>query len=343
MKKVKTMKTSCSVSPHIASQANVRRIMLDVLIALVPGTLLYCILFSWGVLINLLIAIFFALSCEAIILILRKRPIFPTMGDLSTLLAAWLFALTLPPILPWWMIAIGIVFAILVAKHLYGGLGYNPFNPAMAGYALLLISFPRELTSWLPPRSIAENLPSFTQIINSVFDAAPIDTFTMATPLDAVKTQISQNGTISQLIESPLFGQFAGSGWEWVNICWLLGGIWLIYRKTISWHIPITLICTLSGISLIFFSYDSETYLSPLLHIFSGATLLGAFFIATDPVTAPASIGGKVIFAIGVGVLIYVIRSWGGYPDAVAFAVLLMNMAAPTIDYFYRPRVFGQQ
>ncbi len=337
------MQFQTPVSPHTVSDANVTRVMRDVIIALVPGTFLYCVIFSWAVLLNLIIAVAFALLSEAVMLALRKRPVRSGLNDLSALVAAWLFALTLPPLVPWWTTATGIVFAIVVAKHLYGGLGYNPFNPAMVGYVLLLISFPRQMTAWIAPRSIAENQAGTGDIFSSVFGSGEIDAFTMATPLDQVKTYIAQNDLLIDLMNSPLFGVLGSTGWEWINIAWLAGGLWLIHRKIISWHIPVAVLGSLILISTAFYIGDTDTYLSPLFQCFSGAALLGAFFIATDPVTAPASFGGKVIFGIGIGVLTFIIRGWGGYPDGVAFAVLLMNMATPAIDYFYRSKVFGKR
>ncbi|MCB1757374.1 MAG: RnfABCDGE type electron transport complex subunit D, partial [Gammaproteobacteria bacterium] len=295
-----------------------------------------------SVLLNILLAVFFALASEALVLWVRKRPLLPTLGDFSALVTAWLFALTLPPLLPWWATALGIVFAIVVAKHLYGGLGFNPFNPAMVGYVLLLISFPRQMTAWSAPRSISENWPSLGDTFSAVFASAPIDAFTMATPLGAVKTHLSQNGLIPELDGSPLLGLLGGTGWEWINLAWLLAGLWLIHRKIISWHIPAAMLGSLFLLATAFYIGDTDSYLSPVFQLFSGAAILGAFFIATDPVTAPASHGGKVMFGIGIGVLVFIIRGWGGYPDGVAFAVLLMNMVVPTIDYFYRPKVFGQ-
>ncbi len=336
------MQFETPVSPHIVGESEVRLIMIDVLLALLPGTLLYCLIFSWAVLLNILIAGAFALASEALILRLRKRPVILTLNDCSALLTAWLFALTLPALLPWWAVAIGIIFSIVVAKHLYGGLGYNPFNPAMAGYVFLLISFPREMTSWIAPRSLAQTSPTFTDIANSVFSSTAIDAFTMATPLGEIKTQLSSIGFIPDFADLPLIGLFGGTGWEWINLAWLLGGVWLIYRKVITWHIPLAMIGSLVVISSAFYILDNSSYLSPLFHCANGAVVFAAFFIATDPVTAPVSQGGKILFAVIIGVLVYIIRSWGGYPDGVAFAVLLMNMAVPSIDYFYRPKAFGQ-
>lgn len=338
------MKFDTPASPFTVGHASVHRVMRHVMVALVPGTLLYCVFISTSVLLNIMIAGVFALLSEALILKLRKRPIRPSLNDLSALVTAWLFALALPPFLPWWATAVGIIFAIVVAKHLYGGLGYNPFNPAMVGYVLLLISFPRHMTAWVAPRSISNESPSFSESLAAVFANNGIDAYTMATPLGEAKTQLSQNLLLTDLTaSSPLFGFVGATGWEWISLAWLVGGVWMVSKRLISWHIPASVLGSLFILSTAFYIGDTDTFLSPMFHVFSGAAILGAFFIATDPVTAPASNGGKIIFGCLIGLLIFTIRGWGGYPDGVAFAVLIMNMAAPTIDYFYRAKVFGQK
>ena len=172
---------------------------------------------------------------------------------------------------------------------------------------------------------------------------ATLDAVTMATPLDSYKTQIGQNLTWSEIVSGPLFGRFAGYGWEWANLAFLVGGVWLWQRRAIHWHIPLAMLGGLFVTALLFYIADADSFASPLFHLFSGATMLGAFFIATDPVSAATTPRGRLYYGAGIGVLVYVIRTWGGYPDGVAFAVLLMNMAAPTIDYYTQPRVFGHE
>ncbi len=287
-----------------------------------------------------------ALIAETLMLKLRNRPVKPFLSDGSAIVTALLLALALPTFSPWWLTVVGAAFALVVAKHLYGGLGYNPFNPAMVGYAMLLIAFPREMTLWLPAEvhniSILDNLRyTFFELLP---DGQTLDAVTAATPLDAVKTQLAQNITLSEVQQrnAELFGTLAGRGWEWVNLLFLLGGMLLVYKRIISWHIPLAMLATLFLLSGLFHLNDPDTFASPLFHLFSGATMLGAFFIATDPVTAATSNKGRIVYGIGIGFFLYIIRTWGGYPDAVAFAVLLMNMAVPTIDYYTRPRVFGE-
>lgn len=333
-------------SPHVSPARSVSQVMRQVLYALVPGTLAVTWYFGWGVIVNILLASILALALEAGMLAIRGKPLKPFLSDGSAILTAWLLALAIPPLAPWWLTAVGIFFAIVIAKHLYGGLGYNPFNPAMIGYVVLLISFPREMTLWLPPAALAETHLGLGETLHAIFAGLPSslswDALTMATPLDQVKTELGLNRTISEIRENPLFGQFGGQGWEWVANWWALGGLYLIYRRVIAWQIPVAMLVSLGAIATLFYLIDPDAHASATFHIFSGGAMLGAFFIATDPVTASTTPRGRLIYGAGIGVLTYVIRTWGGYPDGVAFSVLLMNMAAPTIDYYTQPRVFGQ-
>ncbi len=333
--------------PHIHSGLRISHIMLQVIAALIPAIICYTWFFGWGLIINTLLAVLVALASEALMLKLRQRPLRPFLGDGSAVLTAMLLAFCIPPLAPWWITVLGVAFALIVGKHLYGGLGYNPFNPAMVGYVMLLISFPLEMTSWMPPFILEQLEIGFVDTLGMIFlnhfpYGLSIDALSSATPLDAMKTDLGLNKTVSEIMESnALFGDFAGTGWEWVGNWLLLGGVYLIYKRVISWHIPLAIIGTLFVIGSFFFLMDPDTYPSPLFHIFGGATILAAFFIATDPVSASTTPRGRIVYGIGIGIIIYVIRAWGGYPDAVAFAVLLMNMAAPTIDYYTQPRVYG--
>jgi electron transport complex protein RnfD len=221
-----------------------------------------------------------------------------------------------------------------MGKQVYGGLGCNPFNPAMVGYAVLLISFPREVTLWHSgPIGVGETL----QAIFGGLDSHRLDALAMATPLDATRAQVA-TGHPAALPESL---SSARTGAVMVNIGYLAGGLWLLRRNLIDARIPGGLLAGLAGCAFLFYVSDSTLYPNPLFHLFSGATMLAAFFIATDPVSAATTLRGRWIYSAGIGVLIYVIRTWGGYPDGVAFAVLLMNLAAPTLDHFTRPRVYG--
>jgi electron transport complex protein RnfD len=258
-----------------------------------------------------------------------------------------LLALALPPLVPAWLPVVGALFAIVVAKQLYGGLGYNPFNPAMVGYVVLLISFPREMTQWSAPNGLDITQLGFTETLawslNGVLPAAiTLDAITLATPLDSVKTSLGLGQMLSEITATPKFGAFGGHGWEWINAAYLLGGLYLIYRRLIDWRIPAGMLGALFMIALVFHGSDTDAFPAPLFHLFSGAAMLGAFFIATDPVSASTTPRGRLLFGAGIGIIVYVIRTCGGYPDGVAFAVLLMNMAAPTLDHYTKPRVFGQ-
>ncbi len=335
-------------SPHLAPTSSVAGVMRQVIYALVPGTVAMIWYFGWGVLINLVIGVTVALVTEAIMLYLRKRPIALFLSDFSAVVTAWLLVLALPPLAPWWLITIGVAFSLVIAKHLYGGLGYNPFNPAMAGYVVLLISFPVEMTTWLAPRMLAETQLGFLETLTAVFTGqlpAGIswDAITAATPLDSMRTQLGLNQTIDEIRTSPLWGDFGGKGWEWIGNWFLLGGLWLLYKRVINWRIPVSMLTALFIIASVLYLSDPDTHPLPAFHIFSGGAILGAFFIATDPVSASTTPFGRIIYGASIGLLVFIIRTWGGYPDGVAFAVLLMNMAVPAIDHFTKPRSFGHK
>jgi electron transport complex protein RnfD len=332
--------------PFLAGTNRVTDHMVQLLIALIPAIIALVYYFGSGILINIVLAVTVALAAEALMLILRQRPVKPFLSDGSAIVTALLLAIALPPLSPWWLTTVGILFAIIFAKHLYGGLGYNPFNPAMVAYVLLLISFPVEMTSWLPVASLSESPITLSSAFQIIFteqlpQQLSIDAISAATPLDMMKTQIGLQQTPAQILEQPIFNLFAGEGWLWVNVWFALGGLFLIYRKIISWHIPVAVIASLAIISFITWLISPETTASPLFHLFSGGTMIGAFFIATDPVTAATTLKGRLIFGAGIGLLTYIIRVWGGYPDGIAFAVLLMNMLVPLIDYYTQPRVYG--
>lgn len=330
-------------SPHTHQPLSTASVMKWVLIATLPGIASLSYFFGWGTITNIACAIVFALGFEALALRLRNRPICFYLGDFSAVVTAVLLAIALPPGSPFWLIAIGIGFAILIAKHLYGGLGYNPFNPAMIGYVVLLISFPVEMTQWAAPRgSFNGALPSFLETVTACWQSLPaVDAITMATPLDVVKNNHSLLlGDLYQ--QQPVFGLWAGRGWEWVNLSFLVGGLLLLSKRIFTWHAPIAMLASLTVLAALFYDGGSSgSKGSPLFHLFSGATMFAAFFIVTDPVTSAVSHRGKLIYGALIGVILFVIRGWGNYPDAAAFAVLLMNFAAPLIDHFTPPRSYG--
>ena len=326
-------------SPHATGNQRTQRVMLQVLLATVPAVLVLTWLFGIGTLVNLLWASLVALGCEAAILAMRKRPIAFYLKDGSALVTAVLLALALPPYAPWWLTLIAVGFAIIFGKQLYGGLGQNPFNPAMLGYVVVLISFPLPMTTWPAPHSVG-----MLAGIEHIWGLASLpDGWSQATALDSLK--LNKSLTVDELwAQNPAFGRFGGQGVEWVNLAFLLGGLYLLKQKLISWHAPVGLLGALAVMSLLFWNGSgSDSNGSPLFHLLTGATMLGAFFIVTDPVSGATSQLGRIIFGAGVGVLVYIIRTWGGYPDGMAFAVLLMNLTAPTIDYYSRPRTYGHR
>ncbi|MDP1658127.1 MAG: electron transport complex subunit RsxD [Methylotenera sp.] len=335
-------------SPYITDAPTVSTIMLKVLLALVPGIIAYVWIYGGGILVTITLATITALAAEAALLKIRQRPIKPYLMDMSAVVTAWLLALALPPLAPWWLVVVGTFFAIVIAKQLYGGLGYNPFNPAMVGYAVLLISFPLIMTKWPAPLLLAEHPLNFMDQLNYIFSGVlptniKVDAITSATPLDYLKTQLTLKHEVASITESPIFGMYGAKGGEVVTGAYLLGGLYLLQQRIISWHLPTAFLTALAAISLAFYIGSPAHFANPLFHLMSGASLLCAFFIITDPVSGPTTPRGKLYFAAGVGVLTYLIRVYGGYPDGVAFAVLLMNMCVPLIDAHTQPRVFGHQ
>jgi electron transport complex protein RnfD len=301
-----------------------------VLLATLPGTLMMFWLYGWGVLINLSLAGIAALTVEAAMLQLRKRPLKPSLSDGSALVSATLLALALPPYCPWWLTLTAAAFAMVFGKHLYGGVGSNPFNPAMLGFALVLVTFPQQMTHW--PSSQGMDLLSGLQQVFG-FGQAP-DAWVRATALDSLR--INKSLTMDELFSAnPAFGHFGGRGVEWLNLAFLAGGAFLLQRRVFSWHAPVGMLASLFVISLLCWNGSgSDSHGSPLFHLLSGATMLGAFFIVTEPVSGAKSPVARLLFGVGVGLLTYVIRTWGGYPDGVAFAVLLMNLCVPALERF---------
>jgi electron transport complex protein RnfD len=332
-------------SPHGHQGHSTGQVMQQVLLACVPGLAALTWFFGWGTLINIIWLSMLALSLEALILHLRSRPIAFYLGDYSAVVTAVLLALALPPTAPWWLGLIGIVFAIGIAKHLYGGMGYNPFNPAMVGYVVLLISFPLQMTRWLLPVGATEGLPTIVDSLAMFVGGEPfagIDAYTGATALDSFRQQRGGMLVSEFWSSTAIMGQWSGLGWEWVNTGFLLGGIYLLYKKIIGWRIPVAMLIAIAVLSAAFYDGGSSASGgSPLMHLLGGATMLGAFFIATDPVTASTTPRGKLIYGAIIGIIVYVIRIWGNYADGVAFAVLLGNFAAPLIDAYTQPRTYG--
>lgn len=343
-------------SPYTHNQRQTARIMMLVCLATLPGIAVQWFYFGWGTLVQAALAIASALAAEALVLRLRKLKLGAQLGDNSALLTGLLLGISLPPLAPWWMVILGTVFAVIIAKQLYGGLGNNPFNPAMIGYVVLLIAFPVQMTSWLPPQEIAASAPGLADTLRVIFtghtgsgltaDAlrAGVDGVSQATPLDSFKTGLRAGQNVDDVMGLPIFGgALAGIGWQWVNVGYLLGGLFLLWKGTIRWHIPLSFLASLGFCAALGWLFSPYMLASPLVHLFTGATMLGAFFILTDPVTASTTNTGRLLFGALAGLLVWLIRSFGGYPDGVAFAVLLANITVPLIDYYTRPRVYGHR
>jgi electron transport complex protein RnfD len=335
-------------SPFITNPTSVSQIMLRVLLALIPGIALYVWYFGPAILVSITLASITALATEAVMLKLRQRPLKPFLSDNSALITAWLLALSIPALAPWWLVVVGTAFGIAVAKHLYGGLGNNPFNPAMVGYAILIISFPAHMTHWLAPHAMGGIELSFAEQMNYMFNGIlpagmQLDAVTMATPLDTLKTQLHLGLPVTEVRNMPIYGYLAGKGSEMVAIGFAIGGIYLLLTRIINWHIPLMYLGTLFAIAGIFHLIDPVHYVAPMFHLFSGAAMLGAFYIYTDPVGGPTTDNGRLIYAAGAAILTYLIRTWGGFPDGVAFAALLMNICVPLIDIWTQPKVFGKK
>ena len=340
-------------SPHAHSRRSTPDLMKWVALCALPGLAAQTYFFGWGTIIQLMMAIVIGLSLEALVMVARKRHPMSALRDNSALVTAWLLAIAIPPLSPWWVITIGLIFAIIIAKHLYGGIGQNLFNPAMVAYVVLLISFPVQMTSWISPAELQATPISGGDALSLIFTGlnleglslqqirSGIDGITMATPLDAFKTSLLAGHTSSEALSQPQFSGLAGIGWEWVNLAYLAGGLLLIKLRVINWHIPVGFLVGLTLISSLFALFMPGTTASPIVHLLSGATMVGAFFIATDPVSASTTVKGRLIFGAFIGAMVFIIRSWGGFPDGVAFGVLLGNMCVPLIDYYTKPRTYG--
>jgi electron transport complex protein RnfD len=345
-----TTRFEVAPAPHARALVGVPLVMRHVLYALTPAAITYTWFFGWGLIINFAIAAVAALLSEGAVLRLRGRRTRVALNDGSALVTAALLSFALPPLVPAWIPALGSAVAIVVAKQLFGGLGKNLFNPAMVGYVFLLISFPVEMTQWIPPRmgDIDYMHLSFVEQLGYSFlgrlpNAIDIDTLTRATPLDIVKEGLRSAHSFAQLRGGSLFGDFGGRGWEWVANMIIIGGLYLLYTGTIRWQIPASLLAGLLVPATVFYALDPDHYAAPGFHLFSGASVLGAFFIATDPVSAATSDRGRLIYGACIGLLTYAIRTWGGYPDGIAFSVLIMNAAVPLIDRYTRPRIYGHR
>ncbi len=340
-------------SPHNHQQNKTSALMRLVIYATIPGIITQWYFFGWGNLVHICLTVLTALAAEFTVLSLREKKVAEPLFDGSAILTAVLLGISLPALAPWWISVLGSLFAIVIVKQLYGGIGHNPFNPAMAAYVMLLISFPVQMTSWQPPLELMALPLDFANTLSVIFTQytfdgysieqlrTHVDGFTMATPLDTVKTNLTLGLTITESMNSPVIGNYVGEGWQWLNLAFLIGGLFLISKKAIPVVTPFSFLLSIFICSFIAYSISPDTNASTLFHWFNGACMLGAFFIITDPVSGATSVKGRIIFGALAGFLVFIIRKFGGYPDAVAFSVLLCNMAAPLIDQYTRPRTYG--
>jgi len=335
-------------APFMMPTTDVSSMMRHVLYALIPAALAYVWYFGPGFIFNLIVASIFCIGGEAMMLRIRGKAVEATLMDYSALVTAALIAFAMPALTPWWVTATAALSGIVVAKHLYGGLGYNLFNPAMVGYVVVLIAFPLHMNLWLAPSmgdidyqnlTIAETM--FYTLTGLFPDHLTFDAISRATPLDIVKSGLNDMQTFSELRANPMMGDFGGRGWEWIGNFTAMGGAWLLVKKIIRWQIPFGVFAGLLIPSSLMYFLFPGVHPSPGFHMFTGGAILCAFFIATDPVSAATSNKGRLYYGFGIGLLIYVIREWGSYADGVAFAVILMNMAVPTIDYLTKPHIVG--
>ncbi|ABK43208.1 electron transport complex, RnfABCDGE type, D subunit [Magnetococcus marinus MC-1] len=342
-----------SSSPHVHGGDSVDKVMLNVIKALAPATLLSIFLFGWPALLVIVLTVLSCVVMERLTNMLRGRP--STIGDYSAILTGLLLALTLPPHSPWWICVVGGVFAIGVGKSVYGGLGYNMFNPALIARVFLLISFPVQLTTWpqISPLFAADSFSlaqSFSIIFAGDYGSVVMDSITAATPLGHYRIETGLGKSVAEALggdfgfsfSHSIAGDIGGSLGETSALALVAGGIWMIRKGLITWHIPVSMILGTVIPATVMWLINGDVYPDPLFHLVTGGLLLGAFFMATDMVTSPVTPRGMLIFGGLCGVLTYVIRTWGGYPEGVSFAVVIMNTAVPLIDQYTKPVVYGK-
>lgn len=316
-----------SSSPHIHKGETTAQIMRAVCYSLLPACAVAVYTFGLPALGVLLLAVFGCLATEALCQKLMGQP--PSLTDGSALVTGILLALNLPPTSPWWLTLLGAFIAIAIGKQLFGGLGANPFNPALVARVVLLISFPVQMTSWSAPAPLGSGA----------------DLVSSATPLGEWKNSVLLTGQMPESMQVStldlFLGNMAGCIGEVSALALLLGAAWLFWRKILTWQIPVAYIGSVVLLGGLFWVADPARYPDPLFHLLTGGLILGAFYMATDMVTTPVTTGGMLLFGVGCGVLTVLIRLFGGYPEGVSFAILLMNAATPLIDRYLRPRVFG--
>jgi len=325
-----------SPSPHIHSGNSIQRLMYDVLLALVPAFLVSLWFFGLGA---LYVAVVAVLSCMLFEWFIQKYLLkqTPTLRDGSAAVTGLLLAFNVPTNLPVWILILGAMVAIGVAKMSFGGLGNNPFNPALIGRVFMVISFPVQMTSWPKPIVSRWNLETIFNF--GEYRADYIDAFTGATPLGVFK----EGGVELPATFEMLIGNMGGSMGEVAAVALLLGLGYMLVRKVITWHIPISIIFTAAVFTGILWLFDPDTNASPVFHLLTGGLLLGAIFMATDYVTSPMTHAGMLIYGVGIGGLTVVIRVFGAYPEGISFAILIMNAFVPLINKYIKPARFGKE
>lgn len=306
-----------SCGPHLLTLTDIPKIMYGVIIALFPATIVGIYLFGWSALKVVVVSMLGAILTEGVIQSIMGRQV--SMWDGSAALTGLLLALNLPPRSPWWMVLVGAVVAIIIGKQIYGGLGHNPFNPALVARIVLLVSWPIHMTGWI----------------------SPLDGVSSATPLGILKADgVAKLGGIR--LFNLFMGNVGGCIGEVSAIALLIGFLYLLWKGYVTWHMPVTYVGTVFVFSGIFWLINPQKYANPVFHVLAGGLILGACFMATDYVTSPVTLKGQVIFGIGCGLITCIIRLFGGYPEGVSFSILLMNAATPLIDQYTRPRRYGR-
>ena len=319
-----------SSGPHISQNLSTRGVMIDVIIGLVPAMLAAGYFFRLHALVLVATCVISSVATEWLCNLIRKKP--NSLDDFSAVVTGIILAFSLPPAFPLWAAIIGSVFAVAIGKMVFGGLGANIFNPAMVGRAFLTASFGMMMTTWIVPATIDSAMPKISA-------ENTIDTRTQATPL-ALSKEAQKNKAGAQEVNRQLWAAFTGSVGgclgETSALALLIGGIYLLIRRTINFHIPLAVMLSAFVFGSIFYLINPDAYISPLVHLCSGGLLIGAFFIATDPVTAPLTRRGMWLFGIGVGSITMLIRIVGEYPEGVMYSVLLMNAVTPLIDRLFK-------
>jgi Na+-translocating ferredoxin:NAD+ oxidoreductase subunit D len=317
-----------SPSPHVHSADSARKIMYRVVIAMIPALLWSVFVFGLDALRVTFIAV---AACIAFEYLIQKylMKVKPSVTDGSALVTGILLAFNVPASLPWWIIVIGALAAMGIGKLSFGGLGNNIFNPALVGRVFLLISFPVQMTSWPVTRQ------------------SEVDAVTSATPLGMIKEALMSGTSVSQVTEQLpgatdlLLGSISGSLGEISALMLVIGGLYMVFRKVITWHIPVSIIGTVALVAAVFWLVDPQTYIHPVYHVLTGGLMLGAIFMATDMVTSPMTPKGQIIYGVGIGVITIAIRLFGAYPEGISFAILIMNAFTPLINTYVKPKRFG--